>query len=178
MSARQLSGSLLPSDKPDAAADVADGLYATNERLRTLVEISLRLASEAKPDASLVADLLTRAGELDAKSRRVRKVCTTGSPVFRTARSSAGYDFDHALNVAARRGSKLALVICDIQRFRFINETFGLRAGDVLLRHVAAATRAMCNDSRQRRAGRRGHVCGITSHRSRTRRTSRTCCSA
>ena len=150
MSARHPNGFPPSSDKRDSvasnAADVAGGLYATNERLRGLVELSLRLASEPKPEAALVAELLTRAGELDAEIRERPEALydqLTGLPNRRLFQDR----LDHALHVASRRGSKLALVICDVQRFSLINETFGLQAGDALLRHVASATRAMCNDS-------------------------------
>ncbi|MEW6689030.1 MAG: EAL domain-containing protein [Pseudomonadota bacterium] len=54
-----------------------------------------------------------------------------------------------AIEAARRAGSMLALGVYDLERFKAINDTFGQRAGDEVLRTVAARMRAVIGDVSQ-----------------------------
>jgi diguanylate cyclase (GGDEF)-like protein len=51
-----------------------------------------------------------------------------------------------ALNAARREKRFAAAVFLDVERFRMVNETFGRKAGDDLLRHIAARLRAAARE--------------------------------
>jgi diguanylate cyclase (GGDEF)-like protein len=51
-----------------------------------------------------------------------------------------------ALNAAKRENRFAAAVVLDIERFRMVNDTFGRKAGDELLRQVGARLRRMARD--------------------------------
>lgn len=52
-----------------------------------------------------------------------------------------------ALSSAARTGSRVGLLFCDVNRFKRINDSLGHAAGDSALRHVAARLRKAVRDS-------------------------------
>ena len=57
------------------------------------------------------------------------------------------------LNVTREQGAQLALVLCNIKRFRHVNESFGTHAGDALLREVAKRMLLTCDADNLARVG-------------------------
>jgi diguanylate cyclase (GGDEF)-like protein len=58
------------------------------------------------------------------------------------------YDLlDHAIANAGRRGTHLSVLFIDVDRFKYINDTLGHVAGDVVLVEVARRVAAMMRDS-------------------------------
>jgi diguanylate cyclase (GGDEF)-like protein/PAS domain S-box-containing protein len=51
------------------------------------------------------------------------------------------------LQAARQSGSRVALILADVKRFRFVNESFGQHAGDALLREIAARAKKMWPES-------------------------------
>ncbi len=45
---------------------------------------------------------------------------------------------DHEINRAKRQQEQLTLILCDIDRFKQVNDTYGHDGGDIALKHVAA----------------------------------------
>jgi len=56
-------------------------------------------------------------------------------------------EFDHAVAVSQRYGLSCALMLVDLDRFKYINDTIGHQAGDQLLKQMAARLRACLRDS-------------------------------
>ncbi|HEX7811966.1 MAG TPA: EAL domain-containing protein [Burkholderiales bacterium] len=56
-------------------------------------------------------------------------------------------EFDHAVAISQRYGLSCALMLVDLDRFKYINDTIGHQAGDQLLKQMAARLRACLRDS-------------------------------
>jgi diguanylate cyclase (GGDEF)-like protein/PAS domain S-box-containing protein len=56
-------------------------------------------------------------------------------------------EFDHAVAVSQQYGLSCALMLVDLDRFKYINDTIGHQAGDQLLKQMAARLRACLRDS-------------------------------
>ena len=56
-------------------------------------------------------------------------------------------EFDHAVAASQRYGLSCALMLVDLDRFKYINHTIGHQAGDQLLKQMAARLRACLRDS-------------------------------
>lgn len=56
-------------------------------------------------------------------------------------------EFDHAVAVSQSYGLSCALMLVDLDRFKYINDTIGHQAGDQLLKQMAARLRACLRDS-------------------------------
>ena len=56
-------------------------------------------------------------------------------------------EFDHAVAASQHHGLSCALMLVDLDRFKYINDTIGHQAGDQLLKQMAARLRACLRDS-------------------------------
>ena len=52
-----------------------------------------------------------------------------------------------AINHAYRQHSQIGLIVCDLNKFKLINDTFGHKIGDNVLKHFADALRSSIRDS-------------------------------
>lgn len=105
----------------DEAVNVLMGLLRENERLSTA---NSRAASDMDT-ANAALERAVRASELD---------CLTGLP----NRSLTLERLQHDMVVARRHGVRLAVLFLDLNRFKFINDTYGHAVGDLVLQHVSA----------------------------------------
>ncbi|MGA8890959.1 MAG: diguanylate cyclase, partial [Anaeromyxobacteraceae bacterium] len=83
--------------------------------------------------AMQVADALLRARLFEQTERLASTDGLTGVLNHRTFQSR----MDEQLRLAQRHGRKLSIVLCDVDRFKSVNDTHGHPVGDLVLRGVA-----------------------------------------
>lgn len=106
-------------------------LYATEPSV--FDDDELRLITELAGDIAFALDYLAKGEKL---SYLAYYDALTGLP----NRTLFTERLNHRLRVARHNGTKVAVVLCDVKRFRLVNESFGRPAGDALLREVADRT--------------------------------------
>jgi diguanylate cyclase len=106
----------------------ADTLLAANEQL-VLSALLARTEAEA---AEKTLDTISRLGEIDALTELPNRISLLDR-------------LNHAIAVAKRTGTQLALLFVDLNNFKQVNDTLGHHAGDQVLRlaakRVASAVR-------------------------------------
>ena len=120
-----------PRDRRERAAGGVQGI-CRDITARKQAEIDLRRLSELNRHQALHDHL-------------------TGLP----NRGSFGQQVEHAIGVADKDGSQLAVLLMDLDRFKEINDTLGHRYGDLLLRRARPAARIGPAPQRHRRPPRR-----------------------
>ena len=127
---------VLPLFAGDAVAGVL-ALFAKEPNFFNDEE--LKLLTELAGDVSFSLDYL---GKEEKLHYLVHYDVLTGLPNRTLFRERVA----HALHVASRRGSQVAVVFNDPRRFRLVNETLGRHAGDALLRELAKRFRQALPD--------------------------------
>ena len=56
-------------------------------------------------------------------------------------------ELEEEMHRTSRQGSKFAILLFDIDRFKFVNDNYGHSVGDAVLRHVAARARSVLRQS-------------------------------
>ena len=74
---------------------------------------------------------------LEAANRQLRHMATHDALTALPNRSLLDDRLNHAIAHGGRAGERFALAVLDLDRFKLINDSFGHRAGDELLREVA-----------------------------------------
>lgn len=104
-------------------------LYATD--IGTFDNEEIRLLTELAGDISFALDYLSKGEKLNYLAFYD---ALTGLP----NRALFTERLNHQLSLAAQNGTKVALVMGDVKRFRLINQSMGRQSGDTLLREIAA----------------------------------------
>lgn len=118
--------------------ECADDLHAVNATLEQGIadlertESALAIARETLVDTRF-ALVASQEGEREAQFA-ARHDAATGLP----NREYFDSRLTHDIAVAARHGFELALMFCDLDKFKDINDTHGHAAGDAVLKQVAA----------------------------------------
>ena len=122
------TGELEAEQSPAAFRKVVDGLLSAT---RTMEDRTKSLETELQRSSREVSDLKTKLDD-------VRKESLT-DPLTNIANRKA---FDTELNTAVQRaresGEPMSLLMCDIDRFKQFNDTWGHQTGDQVLRLVAS----------------------------------------
>ena len=94
----------------------------------------MRLLTELAGDISFALDYL-------AKSEKLNYLAFYDALTGLPNRTLFIELLSQQLSIAEQSGTRVALVMSDVKRFRLINESFGRQAGDTLLREIADRTR-------------------------------------
>jgi diguanylate cyclase (GGDEF)-like protein/PAS domain S-box-containing protein len=92
--------------------------------------------------ANVLASALDRMAAEDELRRRALEDPLTGL----ANRALLGSQLEHAVHAAARHGDEVAVLLLDLDRFKYLNDTLGHGAGDGLLREVAMRLRGEMRD--------------------------------
>ncbi len=99
------------------------------------------LLSGDMPIEAAVSHVERVVGELEARRDRILSQ-RLDSLLGILDRGSFDIDVPHALDIAAKTGRTVALIMVDIDRFKAVNDTHGHSAGDAVLKGVAEIVRA------------------------------------
>jgi diguanylate cyclase (GGDEF)-like protein/PAS domain S-box-containing protein len=109
----------------------------------TSIWVGLTIATERDragrriADVSVIEDISVR----KRAEERVRYVATHDGLTGLPNRAMFSELLNHALESAKRRGTQVAVLFIDLDRFKIINDSLGHDAGDVLLREISARLR-------------------------------------
>nr|WP_240943222.1 sensor domain-containing diguanylate cyclase [Planosporangium thailandense] len=158
------------ADRP--ACWLAVPLVARDERLGVLVLASARPDAYGDADTGIVAALVSQGMVAYENARLFAQVHHLATVDGLTGVANRRHFFDvvsRVVDVARRRQASLAVVMLDIDHFKGINDTFGHRVGDEVIRGVVDRLRRQTRDTdvlaryggeefaARRRTARRGH---------------------
>lgn len=78
---------------------------------------------------------------------QIRRLAMTDHLTGLSNRAHFHGQFDHHLKLAARHGSRLALLLFDLDKFKPVNDTLGHQVGDGVLKSVAEILRKHCRET-------------------------------
>ena len=170
-------GAARPPEPASAAAgtfaEAVDGVAA---EVVTAGEPERQAAAGAPPPAAAAAEdaaaRLEPASE-DARSSQLLRLARRDFLTGLYNRFSFDERLEHAAAHAERYGHKLALLLIDLDDFKYVNDTYGHPVGDELLVQIAAPAAAAGAQGRHpgpdRRRRVRGHLLGVPGRRERDR---------
>ena len=91
------------------------------------------IARDIRVRTKLADALRQRNEELEAANRTIRSLMNQDSLTKLANRRSLEDTLDKAISFAKRAGHPLSLVLCDVDRFKSVNDNFGHAAGDQIL---------------------------------------------
>jgi diguanylate cyclase (GGDEF)-like protein len=90
---------------------------------------------------SLESKVQERTKELEDANKKLNELAITDPLTKLSNRRHFDQCFHDVWNLAHRKGVEIALVMCDIDHFKHINDTYGHIAGDVVLREIGEILR-------------------------------------
>jgi len=91
------------------------------------------IARDIRVRRKLAEDLRQRNSELEAANSTIRSLMNQDPLTKLANRRSLEEELDRAMSFSKRSGQPLAVVICDLDRFKQVNDNFGHAAGDEVL---------------------------------------------
>jgi diguanylate cyclase (GGDEF)-like protein len=108
-----------------------------------LVEITLQSQQQAQDLQKQAAD---REAQFAQREAELKKQATTDGLTGLANRAEFDRFLAEELADAAGRGEPLALILCDIDRFKSVNDTHGHQVGDGVIVHLANLMEASCRE--------------------------------
>ena len=123
----------------DKTTDAADFLFkpVQTEILLSKVRLFINLYNEQQKALNLVVDLKSAKNELETKNLQLDYIAKHDALTTLSNRYSFEKQIRKTLVAAERHKRKFALLIIDINNFKWINDTFGHACGDLILKNLA-----------------------------------------
>lgn len=109
-----------------------------------LVELNMTYEDLVRRLEQALAETETLSKELAVRNRELEQLSVTDALTGLPNRRALSGRLSYELARAAREGSPLGFVMCDIDRFKLVNDTWGHAFGDTVLEGTAAVLRAAC----------------------------------
>lgn len=140
---RKLSESVLSYDParrdfPVAPSAKRDEVGIIQNAIIKMVEKLNSYAGELdETNRSLEEKVLARTRELEEANARLEKLTMTDSLTELPNRRHFELQYSQLWELTKRNGMRLSVVICDIDHFKRINDTYGHLVGDIVLKRIA-----------------------------------------
>ncbi len=112
-------------------------IFAAND-IRRHIQIEAEAELDAEGEVSIVHGTVQDITERRQAEEQVRRLANYDTLTGLPNRNLFQQRFERALAAARRGHGQLAVMFVDLDRFKVVNDTLGHRAGDTLLREVAA----------------------------------------
>ncbi len=122
---------LLPSNRTDEVGIVHNAIISMVEKINSHSKLLDELNS------SLEKKVLERTKELESANRKLSELSMTDPLTGLPNRRDFEKNLSEVWDVAKRKNSYISLIICDIDHFKDVNDTYGHQVGDIVLQNVA-----------------------------------------
>ncbi|MCW8193835.1 EAL domain-containing protein [Proteobacteria bacterium 005FR1] len=141
---RLKSGASVPISRNGRAIGV---LYLCSDDKRTFDEEVVSLLQQMTDNLAFGLQTLEHEMDREKAEERVRYLATHDSLTGLPNRALFGELLEQATAMARRYHQRLAVMFIDLDRFKYVNDTLGHAAGDVLLKEMTARLKSRLRDS-------------------------------
>ncbi len=121
---------LLPSNRNDEVGIIHNAIIS----MVTKIQSYAILLDEV--NQSLESKVQKRTKELEDANQKLNELAITDPLTKLSNRRHFDQSFEDVWNLAHRKGVEVTLIMCDIDHFKQINDTYGHLAGDMVLREI------------------------------------------
>jgi diguanylate cyclase (GGDEF)-like protein len=122
---------LLPSKRTDEVGIIHNAIMSMVEKINSHSKLLDDL------NDSLEKKVHERTKELESANRKLSELSMTDSLTGLANRRDFEKNLSEIWDVSKRKSAYISLIICDIDHFKDVNDTYGHQAGDVVLKNVA-----------------------------------------
>ena len=123
--------SLLPSKRTDEVGIIHNAIVSMVEKINSYSKLLDDL------NDSLEKKVHDRTKELESANKKLSELSITDSLTGLSNRRDFEKNLNETWDVAKRKSAYISLIICDIDHFKDVNDTYGHQAGDIVLKNVA-----------------------------------------
>lgn len=127
---------LLPSKRRDEVGIIHNAIISMVEKISSHSKLLDDLNS------SLEKKVYERTKELESANRKLSELSSTDPLTGLSNRRDFEKNLSEMWDVSKRKSAHISLVICDIDHFKDVNDTYGHQAGDEVLKNVAVVLKS------------------------------------